>query len=134
MISASKSFLSLNNLKILSSKVTKNLQNCVRRFVNPHPASAVCIMVWIQPWKIEREPHILESIWPLLWMAKNFVTLDSLEKVVHAFCWLNSKSFNINNVAEIFIFLWSNILKNQYCRYMFNYLILVGNSYFLKQK
>jgi len=39
MISASKSTLSLNNLKILWYKVTKILQICLRSFVNPHPDS-----------------------------------------------------------------------------------------------
>jgi len=36
MISASKSTLSLDDLKILRPKVTKILQICVRSFVNPH--------------------------------------------------------------------------------------------------
>ncbi len=39
MISASKSTLSLNNVKILKHKVTKILQICLRSFVNPHPES-----------------------------------------------------------------------------------------------
>jgi len=37
MISASKSTLSLNNLKILRPKVTKNLTNLRKSFVNSHP-------------------------------------------------------------------------------------------------
>jgi len=36
MIPASKSTLSLNNLKILRPKVTKNLTNLLKSFVNPH--------------------------------------------------------------------------------------------------
>jgi len=39
MISASKSTLSLNNLKILRPKVTKILQICLRSFVNPDPGA-----------------------------------------------------------------------------------------------
>jgi len=37
MISASKSNLNLNNLKILRPKVTKILQIYLRSFVNSHP-------------------------------------------------------------------------------------------------
>jgi len=39
MISASKSTLSRNNIKILMPKVTKILQICLRRVVNFHPVT-----------------------------------------------------------------------------------------------
>jgi len=43
MITASKSTLSPNNLKILGPKVTKYLSICIRSFVNPHQVEIVLI-------------------------------------------------------------------------------------------
>jgi len=39
MISASKTTFSLNNIKILRPKVTKNLTNLLKRFCEPPPGS-----------------------------------------------------------------------------------------------
>jgi len=51
MISASKSTLSLNNIKILRPKVTKILQIWLRSFVNFHPDLDKSTILWVGPFK-----------------------------------------------------------------------------------
>jgi len=58
MISASECTLSLNNHKILRPKVTKNLTNLVRSFVNSHPGSRIRPFLQSLICKIEDKNHI----------------------------------------------------------------------------
>ncbi len=47
MISATKSTLSSNNLKILRHKVTKNLTNFCRKFCEPHPVDDLVKLLFL---------------------------------------------------------------------------------------
>jgi len=90
MISASKSILSLNNLKILRPKITKNITNlqvCIRSFVNPHPGK-----------KMIKLGHIIEghNLYGTLFMIR--VTLQST---------LNVKKWKQGTTRKIWL--------NKYC-------------------
>ncbi len=65
MISASKTSLSLTNLKIIRPKVTKKLQICIVSFVNPHPDPLLpyqeqSILQHLTNWDRDRRRDILE--------------------------------------------------------------------------